>query len=78
MDRTFAERHLATTLTALEQARADAQRKQLYLERIAQPSLPDIGLEPRRFRSVMATFLVGLLCWGILSMLVVGVREHRD
>lgn len=78
LDRTFAERHLATTLTALEQARADAQRKQLYLERIAQPSLPDIGLEPRRFRSVMATFLVGLLCWGILSMLVVGVREHRD
>ena len=78
LDRTFAERHLATTLTALEQARADAQRKQLYLERIAQPSLPDIGLEPRRFRSVMATFLVGLLCWGILSMLVAGVREHRD
>jgi capsular polysaccharide transport system permease protein len=78
MDRAFAEKQLATALTALEQARSDAQHKQLYLERIAQPSLPDIGLEPRRIRSVFATFIVGLLAWGILSMLIAGIREHRD
>jgi capsular polysaccharide transport system permease protein len=78
MDRTFAEKQLATALTALEQARSDAQHKQLYLERIAQPSLPDVGLEPRRIRSVIATFIVGLLAWGILSMLIAGIREHRD
>jgi capsular polysaccharide transport system permease protein len=78
MDRTFAEKQLATALTALEQARSDAQHKQLYLERIAQPSLPDVGLEPRRFRSIIATFIVGLLAWGILSMLIAGIREHRD
>lgn len=78
MDRVFAEKQLATALASLEQARADAQRKQLYLERIAQPNLPDIGLEPRRARSVLATLLVGLLSWGILAMLIAGVREHRD
>jgi capsular polysaccharide transport system permease protein len=78
MDRVFAEKQLATALSALEQARAEAQRKQLYLERIAQPSRPDVGLEPRRARSVLATFLVGLLSWGILAMLIAGVREHRD
>lgn len=78
MDRVFAEKQLATALASLEQARADAQRKQLYLERIAQPSLPDVGLEPRRVRSVFATLFVGLLAWGILGMLVAGVREHRD
>jgi capsular polysaccharide transport system permease protein len=78
MDRTFAEKQLATALTALEQARSDAQHKQLYLERIAQPSLPDIGVEPRRIRSIFATFIVGLLAWGILSMLIAGIREHRD
>jgi capsular polysaccharide transport system permease protein len=78
MDRVFAEKQLATALASLEQARADAQRKQLYLERIAQPNLPDIGLEPRRARSVFATLLVGLLSWGILAMLIAGVREHRD
>jgi capsular polysaccharide transport system permease protein len=78
MDRVFAEKQLATALSALEQARSEAQRKQLYLERIAQPSQPDIGLEPRRARSVLATLLVGLLSWGILAMLIAGVREHRD
>jgi capsular polysaccharide transport system permease protein len=78
MDRVFAEKQLATALSSLEQARADAQRKQLYLERIAQPSLPDLGLEPRRARSVFATLFVGMLAWGILGMLIAGVREHRD
>jgi len=78
MDRVFAEKQLATALSALEQARSEAQRKQLYLERIAQPSRPDIGLEPRRGRSIFTTFLVGFLLWGIMSMLVAGVREHRD
>jgi capsular polysaccharide transport system permease protein len=78
MERTFAEKQLATALTALEQARSDAQHKQLYLERIAQPSVPDIGVEPRRLRSVLATFIVGLLAWGIFSMLIAGIREHRD
>ena len=78
MDRMFAEKQLSTALASLEQARADAQRKQLYLERIAQPSLPDVGVEPRRVRSVLATLFVGLLAWGILGMLIAGVREHRD
>jgi capsular polysaccharide transport system permease protein len=78
LDKVFAEKQLATALSSLEQARADTQRKQLYLERISGPSKPDVGLEPRRFRAVLATFLVGLIAWGILGMLVAGVREHRS
>ena len=65
-------------MTSLEQARNEAQRKQLYLERIVQPSLPDVAVEPRRLRGVAATFLLGLVAWGILSMLIAGVREHQD
>lgn len=77
MDRAFADKQLAGALTALEQARNDAQRKQLYLERIVQPSLPDMAVEPRRVRGVLATFLMGLIAWGILSLLLAGVLEHR-
>jgi capsular polysaccharide transport system permease protein len=29
-------------------------------------------------RSILSTFLLGLMAWGILSMLVAGVREHQD
>jgi capsular polysaccharide transport system permease protein len=78
LEREFADKQLASTLASLEQARNEAQRKQVYVERIAQPSLPDIALEPRRMRSILATFVLGLVAWGILSMLLAGVREHQD
>jgi capsular polysaccharide transport system permease protein len=78
LERAFAEKQLATVLAALEQARNDAQRKQLYLERIVQPSKPDMALEPRRLKAIASTLALGLITWGILTMLVAGVREHQD
>jgi len=78
LDREFADKMLASAMNTLEQARNEAQRKQLYLERISQPNLPDIAIEPRRFRSVLATFAVGMVLWGVLIMLLAGVREHID
>lgn len=78
LEREFADKQLASALTSLEQARNEAQRKQVYIERIAQPSLPDVALEPRRIRGILATFILGLVAWGILSMLIAGVREHQD
>lgn len=78
LERSFAAKQLASALTSLEQARSDALRKQLYLERIVQPSKPDVALEPRRIRNIIAIFLLGLIAWGILTMLLAGVREHQD
>ena len=78
LERGFAEKQLAAALTSLEQARNDAQRKQLYLERIVQPNMPDVAMEPRRIRSVIATFILGLIVWGILTMLLAGIREHQE
>jgi capsular polysaccharide transport system permease protein len=74
----FANKQLASALTSLEAARNDAQRQQVYLERVAQPNLPDVAQEPRRFRSIAATLIICLAVWGILSMLIAGVREHQD
>ncbi|HZW14138.1 MAG TPA: hypothetical protein VFF81_13225 [Noviherbaspirillum sp.] len=78
LDRAFADKQLAAALASLEQARNDAQRKQLYLERIVQPNKPDVAIEPRRIKSVLATFVLSLIMWGILTILIAGVREHRD
>ncbi|MCW2314214.1 hypothetical protein [Rhodoferax antarcticus] len=74
----FANKQLASTMASLESARNEAQRQQVYLERVAQPSLPDVAQEPRRLRSIFAAFVLGLAAWGILSMLLAGVREHQD
>jgi capsular polysaccharide transport system permease protein len=77
LDAEFAGKQLAVALSSLENARNEAQRQQVYLERIVEPNKPDVAQEPRRLRSVAATFVLGLLSWGVLSMLGAGVREHR-
>lgn len=74
----YAEKQLAIALSAYQEAQAEARRKQAYVERISQPSLPDDAAYPRRLRSILATFVLGLLAWGVVSMLLVGVREHRE
>lgn len=78
LEQEFAEQQLAAAMTSLEQARSEALRKQLYLERIAEPHQPDVATEPRRARAILTTLLVGLIVWGILSMLIAGVKEHHD
>lgn len=78
LQREFSDRQLAAALTALQEARNEARRQSAYVERIAQPSLPDTAMEPRRLRGILATLVVGLVAWGILVMLLAGVREHRS
>lgn len=78
LDKEFADKQLASTMMSLEQARNEAQRQQLYLERIAQPNLPDSALEPRRLRAIGAVFILGLIAWGVLTMLIAGIKEHQD
>ncbi|WP_076605750.1 MULTISPECIES: hypothetical protein [unclassified Sphingobium] len=73
----FADRQLGAAMAALQEARNEARRKQAYVERIVQPSRPDSALEPRRLRGVLATLVLGLIAWGILSMLLAGVKEHN-
>jgi capsular polysaccharide transport system permease protein len=73
-----ADKQLASALASLEDARNDARRKQVYVERIVEPNLPDAPLEPRRIRSIFATLLVGLIAWGVVSLLFAGVREHME
>ena len=43
----------------------------------ASSSMPDEAAEPRRLRGIFATLVLGLVIWGILKLLVAGVREHH-
>ena len=78
LEKTFAEKQLAGSLAALESAKSEALRKQLYLERLVQPNLPDKAVEPRRIRSIFMVFILGLVAWGVISLLVASIREHTD
>lgn len=78
LDSELAGKHLAATLVLLQDAHAEARRKRAYVERIAPPSLPDYPARPRRLGGIIAVFVLGLLTWGILTVLLAGVREHRE
>lgn len=77
LEKDFAGQQLAAAMSALEQARVEAIRKQVYLERVAQPVLPDAALLPDRMRGVLMYLVLGLLAWSILSLLIAGAREHH-
>lgn len=78
LEREFAEKQMATALMLLETARNEAQRQQLYLDRVVQPNLPDYAIEPRRVRYTVIVFVLGLVVWTILALLIAAVREHLD
>lgn len=77
LEKDFAGQQLAAAMSALEQARVEAIRKQVYLERVAQPVLPDAALLPDRVRGVLMYLVLGLLAWSIMSLLIAGAREHH-
>lgn len=76
LEQRFAEQQLTAALASFQEARNDARRQQVYVERIAEPSVPDAPLQPRRLRGVLATFALGLVLWGVAAMLRAGIREH--
>jgi len=78
LDVQFADKQLGVALAELESARAEALQKQLYLERLVQPSLPDKAMEPKRTRSVLIVFVLSLISWAVVSILIASVREHAD
>jgi capsular polysaccharide transport system permease protein len=78
LEREFADRQLAIAMTALEAARNEAQRQQLYLEAIERPDRPDTAIYPKRLRGILTTLTMGIIAWGILAMLTAGIKEHQQ
>ena len=78
LESSVADKQLGTALASLESARNEALRKQLYLERIAQPSLPDRAMEPRRARSLFTVLVFSIIVWGVISLVLASVREHTE
>ncbi|MFM0184916.1 hypothetical protein PQR25_03955 [Paraburkholderia nemoris] len=78
LEQTFADKQLELSMATLESARNEALRKQLYLEVVAAPNEPDVATRPRRIKSVLIALVISLVTWGIVSLLLAGVREHHD
>jgi capsular polysaccharide transport system permease protein len=78
LDVEFADKQLGVALAELESARAEALQKQLYLETLVQPNLPDKAMEPLRIRSMLTVLIISIVGWAVASILIASVREHAD
>lgn len=78
VNQVLAQKLLEAAVTSLEQARATAQKQELYLETISRPNLPDAPQEPKRFEDILAVLIVSLMIWGVASILAAGVKEHHE
>jgi capsular polysaccharide transport system permease protein len=78
LESTFADKQLGVALAELEAARTEARQKQIYLERVVQPGLPDKAMQPRRIRSSITVFLLAVIVWAMTRLLIASVREHAD
>lgn len=77
LEKEVATKQLAAAMSALEQSKNEAQRQQLYLERVSQPLVPDSAIEPKRVKNILSVLLLSLLLWGIFVLLKSGVQEHQ-
>ncbi len=76
LEKQFATRALDQARMALETARTEARRQQLFLERVVEPAIPDEAMEPRRLRTVLTVFGFNIIALGIAWLIGSGLREH--
>ena len=77
IQRELLEKQLATSTAALETAKVQADRQQLFLDEVVQPNCPDYAAYPR---SLISTLVVFASCLGVFLMarlLIAGAREHH-
>ncbi len=74
----FAGRALTAATSGLERALADAQRQQLFLQRIIEPNLAERHRYPQRFLSIVYVFLGLSVIYGLGWLILAGVKEHAS
>ncbi len=76
--REFANKALVVALDALDAARADARRQQLYLEVVVPPQMPDEAEMPYALKNITVVFLSLSLCYLLGWLMVTAIRDHES
>lgn len=78
IQQSLAQKLLEAAFTSLQQARTTAQKQTLYLETISPPNLSDAPQGPERLKGILATLAVTLMIWGVLTVVIGGIKEHHE
>lgn len=76
--REFANKALVAALDALEAARADARRQQLYLEVVVPPQMPDEAEMPYALENITVVFLSLSLAYLLGWLMFTAFRDHES
>jgi capsular polysaccharide transport system permease protein len=76
LEREFSGRALMSALGALEIARVEAQRQQIYLEQVSSASLPDHPDAPFRVLSSLIAIVVSYAFYRMVSVLLKDAQHH--
>jgi len=77
LEREIATQMLTSATTSLENARIDAHRQQLYLEKIVEPGDPDRATHPKAIGSVLWILMMALAAYGTIRLLLSHFYEHE-
>lgn len=77
-DAKFAEQLYRTALAALEKGQVESTRTIKTLSVVQQPNLPDEAELPHRARKSITYAILAFLIAGVLQLLVMIIRDHRD
>jgi capsular polysaccharide transport system permease protein len=72
----FAGKRYAAAAGALEKAREEALRQQLFVTRLVEPNMPEKALYPEKLKNIATVFALLMIIYGIGWLLLAGVREH--
>ena len=78
INNTVAKQQFEAATLSLRNAQVEITKKQLYLERIEQPSVSDVSFKPARTYYTISTFIISLIIYGIFNLIIAGIREHKD
>ncbi len=74
----FALELYSNTLIALENTRIEASRKLKQVSVLQYPTLPEYAVEPKRLKNSIVFIIMTLLLAGIIHLLLLIIRDHRD
>jgi capsular polysaccharide transport system permease protein len=72
----FAARRYDAAASALQRAREQAQKQQLFVVRVVEPNMPVKALYPKRAKIAVTVFISLALAYALGWLIVAGVREH--
>ena len=78
LERSLADRQLASATASLEAARTEAIRQQTFVLRVAEPHLPEAALYPRAAYNTLTVFVSLAMLFGVGWLLIVSAREHAN